>query len=136
MAKALAMNPDLILFDEVMGGLNHAEIDFAIGIINLTNGVWFWQRFSAVWLEASSSQVPRFCPHWVSALSLQPGIAIWESEFYRESGLSESPCLSHPRGTSKPGFRRGIPSGLFCIPCLETGIGMLRRISCLTWCIR
>lgn len=33
MAKALAMHPDVILFDEVMAGLNHSEIDEAVELI-------------------------------------------------------------------------------------------------------
>jgi branched-chain amino acid transport system ATP-binding protein len=33
MAKALAMSPELILFDEVMAGLNHSEIDQAVELI-------------------------------------------------------------------------------------------------------
>jgi branched-chain amino acid transport system ATP-binding protein len=33
-AKALAMNPEVVLFDEVMAGLNPAEIDAAIGLIH------------------------------------------------------------------------------------------------------
>lgn len=33
MAKALAMSPELILFDEVMAGLNHREIDQAVQLI-------------------------------------------------------------------------------------------------------
>lgn len=33
MAKALAMNPEVILFDEVMAGLNHSEIDQAVDLI-------------------------------------------------------------------------------------------------------
>jgi len=33
LAKALAMKPTLLLLDEVMAGLNHAEIDEVIAII-------------------------------------------------------------------------------------------------------
>ena len=33
MAKALAMDPELVLFDEVMAGLNFSEIDQAVELI-------------------------------------------------------------------------------------------------------
>jgi branched-chain amino acid transport system ATP-binding protein len=37
MAKALAMEPDLVLFDEVMAGLNFSEIDQAVELIRKIN---------------------------------------------------------------------------------------------------
>jgi branched-chain amino acid transport system ATP-binding protein len=37
LARALAMNPDLLLLDEVMAGLNHSEIDKTIALIRHIN---------------------------------------------------------------------------------------------------
>jgi branched-chain amino acid transport system ATP-binding protein len=37
LARALAMDPELLLLDEVMAGLNNAEIDWIMGLIRRLN---------------------------------------------------------------------------------------------------